>query len=113
MSVYKSRRKDASAQFIADAKFTVVCDVELTATAALANVVLPMPTFAQCEGSFVSAFGAEQLLHRAVDGDGELTVLAALADTLGTSPATRSAVTALPEGAQTVPNGADVLKLNF
>ncbi|MDO9575618.1 MAG: FAD-dependent oxidoreductase, partial [bacterium] len=57
-----SRIKD----FFKDVEFSVVCDLFLTQTAKLADVVIPTASFAEIDGSFVNMMGKMQNIKRAI-----------------------------------------------
>ena len=93
------------------AKFTVVCDLFLTETSKLADVVLPIGSFAENGGTFTNVFGVTQSLKPAFDGISNAAVLSELSKALGYAEPTQYAPKALIERSAAVINGADVIEL--
>ena len=91
--------------------FTVVCDLFLTETAKLADVVLPMGSFAESTGTFTNVFGVTQKLKPAFDGVSNEALLAKLTDTLGAAEPKTFTPKALILSPAPVINGADVIEL--
>lgn len=93
------------------AKFTVVCDLFLTETARLADVVLPMGSFAENSGTFTNVFGNTQEVRQAFEGISNLKTLDELTSALGSAEPKEYSCKALVDCPAYVANGADVLEL--
>ncbi|HHU06175.1 MAG TPA: FAD-dependent oxidoreductase [Clostridiales bacterium] len=92
-------------------KFTVVCDLFLTETAKLADVVLPIGSFAENSGSFTNVFGVTQKVNAAFEGIDNTLTLDKLTDALGSAEPKEYTCKALSDKDAYVINGADVLEL--
>ena len=92
-------------------KFTVVCDLFLTETAKLADVVLPLGSFAENSGTFTNVFGITQEVRQAFEGISNLTTLEELASALGSAEPREYSCKALVDRPAYVVNGADILEM--
>ncbi|MCC8123164.1 MAG: FAD-dependent oxidoreductase [Oscillospiraceae bacterium] len=90
-------------------KFMVVCDLYLTETAKLADVVLPMPAFSETTGHVTSQFGITQALRPAWKDAGR-QIIEGLAQALGTAEAKTYEGGAIPAISNALPCSADVLE---
>jgi len=96
---------------LSKAKFTVVCDLFLTETAKLADVVLPIGSFAESSGTFTNVFGVTQNVCAAFKGIDNLAILTRLSEALGSAEPKEHARKALSDKDAFVINGADVLEM--
>ena len=98
-------------ELLRDADFSVVCDLYLTETAALADVVLPMSASAEEAGSFVNVFGNEQKLTPALNGKfTSRDLLSALAFRLGSKKAASFPCDEILAAKKAVSMNADILE---
>lgn len=93
------------------AKFTIVCDLFLTETAKLADVVLPLGSFAENSGTFTSVFGITQEVRQAYEGISNLTTLEELASVLGSAEPREYSCKTLVGRSACVDGGADILEM--
>ncbi len=100
-----------AAKEIAGAKFKAVCDLFLTETAKLADVVIPTGSFAENGGSFTNVFGITQTLSPAFNGISNEAVLKKLAAALGTAAPVEHTVKTLLKSHAAAAKGADAIEL--
>ncbi len=61
-----SDKPDRMRDFFGEAEFIAVCDLFLTQTAKLADVVIPIASFAEIDGSFINTMGKVQKVQKAI-----------------------------------------------
>lgn len=93
------------------AKFSVVCDLFLTATARLADVVLPLGSFAENSGTFTNIFGITQEVRQAFEGISNMTTLKRLVSALGSSKPREYSCKSLVSRPAYADRGADILEI--